>query len=175
MRHGLKRGVFVGLGVVVGVLLCVMISLRRSSNELEAWKKRMSARGEKFAFVEVSKPFSQAAVDWELSLSNLASRLAKGPHSFSDLTLMATNKTGFAWPAWCQEPSLRKESTNFWAEYISQMGSNEVVFAEVRNLIASKPNGSTYDPARLVGNWRAHNFLAWRETAQNLAAATVCA
>jgi hypothetical protein len=152
-----------------------MISLRRSSSELEVWKERMSARGEKFAFVEVSKPFSQAAVDWELSLSNLASRLAKGPHSFSDLSLMATNSTGYAWPAWRQEYSLRNESTNFWAEYISQMGSNEAVFAAVRNLIASKPNGSAYDPARLFSDSRVHNFVAWRGMAQNLAAATLCA
>jgi len=162
MRHRLKRGVFVGLGVVAGVSLCVMISFRRSSSDLEAWKKRMSARGEKLIFVQVSKPFSQAAVDWELSLSNLASRLAKGPRSVSDLSLMATNKTGHAWPAWRREHSLQKQSTNFRSEYISQMGSNEAVFAEVRNLIASKPNGSAYDPARLFSSSPRHNFVAWR-------------
>jgi hypothetical protein len=175
MRHRLKRGLFVGFGVVVGVLLCVMLFLRRSSNELEAWKKRMRARGEKFAFVEVSKPFSQAVVDWELSLGNLAGRLATGPHAFSDLSLMATNETGYAQPAWRRENPSQKKSTNFWEEYISQMGSNEPVFAEVRNLIASKPTGSAMDPARLYSNSRAHNFMAWRAMAQNLAGATLCA
>src|SRR6185436_5818350 len=55
------------------------------------------------------------------------------------------------------------------------MGSNEPMFAEVRNLIASKPKGSAYDPAKLLSATRFHNYVGWRTMVQNLAGATVCA
>lgn len=175
MRHRLKRVVIIGLAVILGVSLCVLISIRRSSSDLEAWKKMMRQRGEKFAFVEVAKPFAQAAVDWELSLSNVATRLVNGPHQLGDIQLMNTNKAGFAWPTWRQDNPTQKASTNFWAEYVNQMNSNETVLAEVRNLVASKPSGSVYDPARLFGNSGTHNYIARRAIAQNLAGATLCA
>lgn len=141
-------------------------------DHLARYKAQLVAAGEELSLSKLSPPFSLEAANYQLQLNDLAAQLVAGPIPTATIPLMAKTNGGRARVAWAQ-PAPVDPTHGTWDDFAFQMDQSEPALVDLRQLLATTPEGSSYDHANGFNTKPSIDFISRRKTAQALAGAVV--
>lgn len=167
------------IGVVILVILSVVVSRRKTSSqrELNDYKAKLIAQGEKLTWEEFGYPRAAESNDCMPRLGQAVALLTNRAFSPGTIKMMDLSLATNVRPCWAKDRLFLKDKDQpelAWAEFQEEMEFASVALADIRSALSNPPSFCMTDPTNfaLIPPFQ---FVDQRKAAQWLSAETIFA